>query len=333
MLDSTSRNFYMPIPLQDIPLLVQRFQKEISKVIVGQEEVIEKILIALLCRGHVLLIGVPGMAKTTMVNCFAQALSLKFNRIQFTPDLMPSDILGTEILQENKSTGQRELVYIRGPIFTQILLADEINRTPPKTQAALLQSMQEKIVTLFGRTEKLEEPFMVLATQNPIEQEGTYPLPEAQLDRFLFALQLEYPTYEQELAIIKKHTGKMTERIEPVLGRSEIMELQDRVISMSVSDHVFEMAVKLARATRPTSDNPHKEVSKYVRWGAGPRAVQFLVLASKARALLQGRPTPVEEDIRAVFKSALNHRLLLNFQAEAEGLTPVSILDKILQKG
>jgi MoxR-like ATPase len=322
----------MPIALPDIPLLVQRFQKEISKVIVGQEEVIEKILISLLCRGHVLLIGVPGMAKTTMVNCFAQALSLKSNRIQFTPDLMPSDILGTEILQENKSTGQRELVYIRGPIFTQILLADEINRTPPKTQAALLQSMQEKIVTVFGRTEKLEEPFMVLATQNPIEQEGTYPLPEAQLDRFLFALQLEYPTYEQELAIIKKHTGKMTERIEPVLGRGEIMELQDRVISMSVSDHVFELAVKLARATRPTPDNPHKEVTKYVRWGAGPRAVQFLVLASKARALLQGRPTPVEEDIRAVFKSALNHRLLLNFQAEAEGLTPVSILDRILQK-
>jgi MoxR-like ATPase len=322
----------MPIALQDIPLLVKRFQTEISKVIVGQEEVIEKILISLLCRGHVLLIGVPGMAKTTMVNCFAQALSLKSNRIQFTPDLMPSDILGTEILQENKSTGQRELVYIRGPIFTQILLADEINRTPPKTQAALLQSMQEKIVTVFGRTEKLEEPFMVLATQNPIEQEGTYPLPEAQLDRFLFAIQLEYPTYEQELAIIKKHTGKMTERIEPVLGRAEIMELQDRVISMTVPDHVFELAVKLARATRPTPDNPQKEVSKYVRWGAGPRAVQFLVLASKARALLQGRPTPVEEDIRAVFKAALNHRLLLNFQAEAEGLTPVSILDRILQK-
>jgi MoxR-like ATPase len=322
----------MPLALQDIPLLVQRFQREISKVIVGQEEVIEKILISLLCRGHVLLIGVPGMAKTTMVNCFAQALSLKSNRIQFTPDLMPSDILGTEILQENKSTGQRELVYIRGPIFTQILLADEINRTPPKTQAALLQSMQEKIVTVFGRTEKLEEPFMVLATQNPIEQEGTYPLPEAQLDRFLFALQLEYPTYEQELAIIKKHTGKMTERIEPVLGRAEIMELQDRVISMTVPDHIFELAVKLARATRPTPDNPYKEVSKYVRWGAGPRAVQFLVLASKARALVQGRPTPVEEDIRAVFKSALNHRLLLNFQAEAEGLTPVSILDRILQK-
>ena len=322
----------MPIPLPEIPGLLQRFQKEISKVIVGQEEVLEKILIALLCRGHVLLIGVPGMAKTTMVNSFAQSLSLKSNRIQFTPDLMPSDILGTEILQENKSTGQRELVYIRGPIFTQILLADEINRTPPKTQAALLQSMQEKIVTLFGRTEKLEEPFMVLATQNPIEQEGTYPLPEAQLDRFLFALQLEYPSYEQELAIIKKHTGKLTENIEPVLNRREILELQDQVISMTVSEHIFELAVRLARATRPTSDNPFPEVLKYVKWGAGPRAIQFLVLASKARALLQGRPTPVEEDLRTVFKSALNHRILLNFQAEAENLTPLALLDLILKK-
>ncbi|MDB5103372.1 MAG: moxR [Fibrobacteres bacterium] len=322
----------MPIALQEIPGLLQRFQKEVSKVIVGQDEVLEKILIALLARGHVLLIGVPGMAKTTMVNAFSQALNLKFNRIQFTPDLMPSDILGTEILQENKSTGSRELVFIHGPVFTQILLADEINRTPPKTQAALLQSMQEKIVTVFGRTEKLEEPFMVLATQNPIEQEGTYPLPEAQLDRFLFALQLEYPSYEQELAIIKKHTAKLTEKIQPVLDRSQILELQDRVMEMTVPDHIFEMAVKLVRATRPTSDNPDKEVLKYVKWGAGPRAIQFLVLAAKARALLNGRPTPVEEDIRAIFKSALNHRVLLNFQAEAESLTPNHILDQLLKK-
>jgi MoxR-like ATPase len=322
----------MPIALQEIPGILQRFQKEVSKVVVGQDEVMEKILIALLCRGHVLLIGVPGMAKTTMVNSFSQALHLKFNRIQFTPDLMPSDILGTEILQENKSTGTRELVFIHGPIFTQILLADEINRTPPKTQAALLQAMQEKIVTVFGRTEKLEEPFMVLATQNPIEQEGTYPLPEAQLDRFLFALQLDYPTYEQELAIIKKHTGKLTETIQPVLDGNQIRELQDKVMSMTVSDHIFELAVKLVRATRPTPDNPNKEVLKYVKWGAGPRAIQFLVLAAKARALIHGRPTPVEEDIRSIFKSALNHRILLNFQAEAEGLTPQSVLDLLLKK-
>ena len=322
----------MPLPLQEIPGILKRFQQEVSKVIVGQEDVLEKILIALLARGHVLLIGVPGMAKTTMVNSFAQALSLKSNRIQFTPDLMPSDILGTEILQENKSTGTRELVFIHGPVFTQILLADEINRTPPKTQAALLQSMQEKIVTVFGRTEKLEEPFMVLATQNPIEQEGTYPLPEAQLDRFLFALQLEYPTYEQELAIVKKHTGKMTDKIQSVLERAQILELQEMVTSMTVSDHIFELAVKLVRATRPTADNSNKEVLKYVKWGAGPRAIQFLVLAAKARALLNGRPTPVEEDIRAIFKSALNHRILLNFQAEAEGLTPNGILDQLLKK-
>lgn len=322
----------MPIALAEIPGILQRFQKEIAKVIVGQDEVLEKILIALLCRGHVLLIGVPGMAKTTMVNSFAQALNLKFNRIQFTPDLMPSDILGTEILQENKSSGSRELVFIHGPVFTQILLADEINRTPPKTQAALLQSMQEKIVTVFGRTERLDEPFMVLATQNPIEQEGTYPLPEAQLDRFLFALQLDYPTYEQELAIIKKHTGKLTETIQPVLDKAQILELQDMVMTMSVSDHIFEMAVKLVRATRPTEDNANKEVSKYVKWGAGPRAIQFFVLAAKARALLHGRPTPIEEDLRHIFKSALNHRILLNFQAEAEGLTTEKLLNLLLKR-
>jgi MoxR-like ATPase len=318
--------------LQDIPLMVERFRKEIAKIIVGQDEVLEKILIALLCRGHVLLVGVPGMAKTTMVNAFAQALNLKFNRIQFTPDLMPSDILGTEILQENKSTGQRELRFNHGPVFTQILLADEINRTPPKTQAALLQSMQERLVTVFGRTEKLEEPFMVLATQNPIEQEGTYPLPEAQLDRFLFSLRLDYPSYEQELAIIKKHTTKITEQIQPVLDRAEILALQDKVMSMTVSDHIYELAVKWVRATRPTSDNSYKEVTKYVKWGAGPRAIQFLVLGAKARALLHGRPTPIEDDVRHIFKSAITHRVLLNFQAEAENMTADSLLDDLLRK-
>ena len=315
----------------DIPRMVQDFRREISKVIVGQEEVLEKILIALICRGHALLVGVPGMAKTTMVNSFAQALSLKFNRIQFTPDLMPSDILGTDILQENRSTGARELQFNRGPVFTQILLADEINRTPPKTQAALLQSMQERLVTVFGRTEKLEEPFMVLATQNPIEQEGTYPLPEAQLDRFLFSLRLDYPGYEQELAIVKKHTAKITERIQPVLDKAQILDLQDQVMSMSVSDHVFELAVKWVRATRPGSENASKEIKQYVKWGAGPRAIQFLVLGAKARALLQGRPTPIEEDLRQIFKSVLTHRLLLNFQAEAENLSADDLLDNLLK--
>jgi MoxR-like ATPase len=272
------------------------------------------------------------MAKTTMVNSFAQALHLRFNRIQFTPDLMPSDILGTEILQENKSSGTRDLVFHKGPVFTQILLADEINRTPPKTQAALLQSMQEKMVTVFGRTEKLDEPFMVLATQNPIEQEGTYPLPEAQLDRFLFALTLDYPSYEQELAIIKKHTTTLSETIQPVLDQRQIVELQHQVMAMTVSDHIFELAVKLVRATRPSPDNSLAEVKKYVKWGAGPRAIQFLVLGAKARALLHGRPTPVEEDIRSIFKSALNHRILLNFQAEAENLKPDNLLDELLTR-
>jgi MoxR-like ATPase len=318
--------------LPDVPGMVDRFRKEIAKVIVGQDEVLEKILIALLCRGHVLLVGVPGMAKTTMVNSFAQALSLKSNRIQFTPDLMPSDILGNEILQENKSTGVRELKFIHGPVFTQILLADEINRTPPKTQAALLQSMQERMVTVFGRTEKLDEPFMVLATQNPIEQEGTYPLPEAQLDRFLFSLRLDYPSYEQELAIIKKHTTKITEQIQPVLDKAQILALQEKVMSMTVSDHIYELAVKWVRATRPTNDNSPKDVAKYVKWGAGPRAIQFLILGAKARALLHGRPMPVEEDVRHIFKSAISHRILLNFQAEAENLTADTLLDELLRK-
>ena len=322
----------MAIPLQEVPGILQRFRQEVSKVVVGQEDILEKILMALLCRGHVLLIGVPGMAKTTMVNSFAQALNLHFNRIQFTPDLMPSDILGTEILQENRTTGSRELVFHKGPVFTQILLADEINRTPPKTQAALLQSMQEKMVTVFGRTERLAEPFMVLATQNPIEQEGTYPLPEAQLDRFLFALTLDYPSYEQELAIVKKHTTTLTDRIQPVLDQHQIVDLQNSVMAMTVSDHIFELAVKLVRATRPVNDNSLAEVKKYVKWGAGPRAIQFLVLGAKARALLHGRPTPVEEDIRSIFKSALNHRILLNFQAEAENLKPENLLDELLRR-
>ncbi len=312
--------------------LLVRVKREISKIIVGQEALVEHILTALLCRGHILLIGPPGMAKTTLVHSFSQSLNLPFNRIQFTPDLMPSDILGTEILQDNKSSGQRELMFIKGPIFTQVLLADEINRTPPKTQAALLQAMQEKTVTIFGRTEKLAEPFMVLATQNPIEQEGTYPLPEAQLDRFLFSLYLDYPSFKEEMEIVKKHSGKMGAAIEAVISQEQILALQDQVYSMTVSEHVFERAVKLTRATRPSPENPVAETRQFVKWGAGPRAAQFLVLAAKARALLRGRPTPIEEDVVTLFKPAMNHRVQLNFQAEAEGITVDSLLDTILQK-
>ncbi len=312
--------------------LLSQVKHEISKVIVGQEGLIERLLTALLCRGHVLLVGPPGMAKTTLVHSFAQSLNLPFNRIQFTPDLMPSDILGTEILQDNRSSGQRELVFIKGPIFTQVLLADEINRTPPKTQAALLQAMQEKTVTIFGRTEKLVEPFMVLATQNPIEQEGTYPLPEAQLDRFLFSLYLDYPSFQEEMAIVKKHSTKLDASINAVISHEQILQLQEQVYSMTVSEHVFEKAVKLTRATRPSPENPISETKQFVKWGAGPRAVQFLVLAAKARALLHGRPTPVEEDITSLFKPAMNHRVQLNFQAEAEGVTVDRLLDVIQKK-
>ena len=310
----------------------EELQKEVSKVIIGQEEILEQMMIALLSKGHALLIGPPGMAKTTLVHSFAQCLNLPFGRIQFTPDLMPSDILGTEILQENRSTGQRELIFVKGPVFTQILLADEINRTPPKTQAALLQAMQEKTVTLFGRTETLDNPFMVLATQNPIEQEGTYPLPEAQLDRFLLALHLKYPAFEEEVAIVKRHSGNFDSLLKPILSADQVRTFQGKILSMTAPDHVYEKAVKLVRATRPQADNPVAEAVKYVKWGASPRAAQFLLLAAKARAFLHGRPVPVEEDLKALFHPAMNHRVQLNFQAEADGVEIDSILETILKK-
>ncbi len=305
----------------------QRMRSEMAKIIIGQEDILEKILLALLCRGHVLLVGPPGMAKTTLVQNFAKTLDLPYNRIQFTPDLMPSDILGTEILQENRTTGQKEFRFHPGPLFTQILLADEINRTPPKTQAALLQAMQERQITLFGHTTRLEEPFMVLATQNPIEQEGTYPLPEAQLDRFLFSLQLDYPSEAEEILIMRRHTMPLTDWPQAVFSKESLLHWQNEVLRQSVSDHVFELAVKAVRATRPTADNPLEGVRTFVKWGAGPRAAQALLLAAKARSLLQGRPTPLEEDIVALLPSVLAHRVQLNFQAEAEGLGANQVLE------
>ena len=311
--------------------ILSQVKAEISKIVIGNEFLVEHLLIALLSRGHVLLVGPPGMAKTTLVKSFSDSLHLPFNRIQFTPDLMPSDILGNEILQENKTTGQREQVFIKGPVFTNILLADEINRTPPKTQAALLQAMQEKNVTLFGRTEKLAEPFMVLATQNPIEQEGTYPLPEAQLDRFLFSLKLDYPTYEEELAIVRKHSSTLREKVMPVLSADDIIALQEQVLEMPVPAHVYEKAVRLTRATRPEDEKSLPQVKNFVKWGAGPRSVQFLVLAAKAKALLAGRPTPTEDDVVSLFKACMNHRLQLNFLAEAENTDVDDILDAIVK--
>lgn len=337
--------------ISDASSIFAALKKEMAKVIVGQEDVIEKLFIALLSKSHCLLVGPPGMAKTLLVQSFAQAMHLPFGRIQFTPDLMPSDILGTEVLQEDRQTGKKEWVFTKGPIFTQILLADEINRTPPKTQAALLQAMQEKTVTLFGRTEKLAEPFMVLATQNPIEQEGTYPLPEAQLDRFLFSIELGYPTAEQELAIAKLHTQKQTESVQALLKAEDILALQEAVLKMKTPDHVFELAVKWVRATRPDPEYSNKAelgaekasekatessksqgwVNRYVRWGAGPRALQYLLLAAKARALIQGRPMPVEEDLKVLFQAAMGHRIHMNYHAEAENVKTSQLVERVLR--
>jgi len=284
-----------------------RIKSEVGKMIVGQEKVIDELLIAILSNGHVLLIGVPGLAKTLLVSTLSQVLELKFSRIQFTPDLMPSDITGTEILEENKSSGKREMRFVKGPVFANIVLADEINRTPPKTQAALLQAMQEHEVTAGGHTFKLEEPFFVLATQNPIEQEGTYPLPEAQLDRFMFNILIDYPSFEEENQIVKRTTALQEDQLEVVLKGSEISELQKLVRKVPVSDHVIDYAVRLVRATRQNGDDSLDYVKNWVNWGAGPRASQYLILGAKTRAILDGRPTPAVEDVKAVAKPVLRN--------------------------
>ncbi|TKJ39693.1 AAA family ATPase [candidate division LCP-89 bacterium B3_LCP] len=308
----------------------QKIESELAKVIVGQKEIIEGLLISLLARGHCLLIGVPGLAKTLMISTLAQALDLSFSRIQFTPDLMPSDITGTEIIEEDRATGQKGFKFVRGPVFANIVLADEINRTPPKTQAALLQAMQEHQVSAGGTTHNLEEPFFVLATQNPIEQEGTYPLPEAQLDRFMFSLWVDYPSKEDELTMVKATTSDEVASIEPVLRGEEIIHLQDLIRRVPVSDHVVQYAVKLARRTRPEDPDAPDFASKWIRWGAGPRAGQYLILGAKARAALNGRPTPDIEDVNASAIAVLRHRLVLSFNAEAEGIDAFDVIDKLL---
>jgi MoxR-like ATPase len=303
---------------------------EIAKVIVGQNLVIEHLVIALLARGHCLLVGVPGLAKTLLIKTLSEALELKFSRIQFTPDLMPSDITGTEIIEENVSTGQKAFRYIRGPVFANVVLADEINRTPPKTQAALLEAMQEHHVTAAGQTYRLDEPFFVLATQNPIEQEGTYPLPEAQLDRFMFNIWLDYPSFEEELEIVRSTTSPYQAKLRAVLSGEEIMGLQELVRRVPVADNVIQFAVILVSRTRPRSPIAPAFIKSWVRWGAGPRASQYLILGAKTRAILYGRHTPDIEDVRALASPVLRHRIVPSFNAEAEGISTVEIIEKLL---
>jgi len=309
-----------------------QFNMEISKRIVGQQEIIDHILIALLCRGHTLLVGVPGLAKTLLIKSIAELLDLNFSRIQFTPDLMPSDITGTEIIEEDHNTGKREFRFFKGPVFGNIILADEINRTPPKTQAALLEAMQEHNVTTAGQTYILEEPFFVLATQNPIEQEGTYPLPEAQLDRFMFNIMIDYPDHEEEVAIVKSTTSGIDNELNIIIDRGDLLLYQDLVRRVPIADNVIEFAVDLVSKTRPQSDKAFAAVSGWIEWGAGPRASQYLVLGAKAKAVLDGRPAPEIDDIKAMARPVLRHRLITNFNAEAEGLSTDDILSILLEK-
>ena len=301
------------------------FKAEISKVIIGQEVVIDQVLISIFCNGHCLLVGVPGLAKTLLVQTISDCLGLNFNRIQFTPDLMPSDIIGSEILDKD-----RNFKFLKGPIFSNIILADEINRTPPKTQAALLEAMQEKSITNSGNLYKLDKPFFVLATQNPIEQEGTYPLPEAQLDRFMFNVLLDYPSYNDELEIVKTTTSGTTPVLNKIINAQEIISYQNLVRSIPINDSVLEYAVKLVSKTRPNSLNSDAVVNEFIEWGAGPRASQYMVLAAKCYALLNGKYTPDIEDVKAVAKPILRHRIVKNYKAESKGMSVDQIIEEIL---
>jgi MoxR-like ATPase len=302
-----------------------RLDAEIGKVVIGQQDVVKDVIISIFSRGHCLLVGVPGLAKTLLVTTISNVLGLDYNRIQFTPDLMPSDIVGTEILDEN-----RQFRFIKGPLFANIILADEINRTPPKTQAALLEAMQEKAITAAGKRYELGQPFFVLATQNPIEQEGTYPLPEAQLDRFMFNIWVDYPKYEDELLVVKSTTSDTKIELKPILSAEEILFYQDLVRRIPVTDKVLEYAVKLAVKTRPNSEHAPDIVKKYLAWGAGPRASQFLVLGAKCHAAIRGRYSPDIEDVNAVAMAILRHRIIRNYKAEAEGLTVETIINQLL---
>jgi MoxR-like ATPase len=309
----------------------QRIGAQLAQIIVGQEQVIEELLISLFSRGHCLLEGVPGLAKTLMISTLARTLNLSFSRIQFTPDLMPADITGTEIIEENRSTGSREFRFLEGPLFSNVILADEVNRTPPKTQAALLEAMQERQVTVGRVRHKLSDPFFVLATQNPIEQEGTYPLPEAQQDRFMFKVFVRYPSFTEEFEIARRTTTTLQDRVVPVLSAEEILDLQRIVREVPVTDHVIRYALSLIRQTRVDEPGTPEFVREQLSWGAGPRAVQFLILGAKARALLHGRTHVSTEDIQTLVKPVLRHRLVVNFAAESEGVTPDAIVDRLIE--
>ena len=319
------------VVIDELRSTYDRMRAEMAKVIIGQDEVVERLLICILSRGHALLMGVPGLAKTLMVNSLSKVMSLDFNRIQFTPDLMPSDITGTDILQET-AEGRREFEFVKGPIFANIILADEINRTPPKTQSALLEAMQEHHVTVSGCIMPLPEPFFVLATQNPIEQEGTYPLPEAQLDRFMFFIEVEYPTLDEERRIARETTGAATREITPQVSGAQIMKYQELVERVPVPDHIYDLAVDIVRATRPDSGDAPDFCQKLVSWGAGPRAVQYLIRGAKARAVLQGSYLVRQEDLEAVAHPVLRHRIITNFQAQAEGTSSTVIVDQLLDQ-
>ncbi len=334
---------HSPVPSDaDMAKLIEEVQQaadelstQLGQVIVGQHTVVEQLLMALFCRGHALLVGVPGLAKTLLISTIARTLSLGFSRIQFTPDLMPSDITGTEVIEEDRGTGKRNLRFVKGPVFANVILADEINRTPPKTQAALLEAMQEHQVTAAGYRHALPQPFFVLATQNPIEQEGTYPLPEAQLDRFMFMIQVDYPSAEEELEIVRRTTTRREVQIEHVLDAERVLKIQDLVREVPVADHVIRYTLRLVRATRQPvrgqDDQRPPFVQQYLSWGAGPRASQNLILAGKARAVLQGRTHVTPEDIKAVIHPVLRHRLITNFNAEADGISTDEVIDRLLK--
>ncbi|MGD9897527.1 MAG: AAA family ATPase [Calditrichaceae bacterium] len=324
-----------PADLEIADLILAKYEKikkELSKIIIGQDDIIEHLLISLFTRGHSLLVGVPGLAKTLLIRTLGQILDMQFSRIQFTPDLMPSDITGTEILEEDRSTGQKSFKFIKGPIFANLILADEINRTPPKTQSALLEAMQEYRVTAAGQSHILDEPFFVLATQNPIEQEGTYPLPEAQLDRFMFSLWLDYPDFADELEIVKRTTANFNFEPETVVSKQDILEFQNLIRRVPVADNVVDYTVRLVSSTRRGHPLSDEKISEWIRWGAGPRASQFLILGAKARAILHHRYTPDVDDIRSLALPVLRHRLVTSFSAEAEGISIEQIIDYVLEK-